>query len=508
MADTIVVSSMSTFGDARSRDVYHRNSYQTVQASDAGTAVTVDNIMYGVTAATGSTHGANSQFQLAKLSAVEKAADGYESALQINLNTGTGALATQTVATLASKAVDFVSDTLSANFGNSHTVSFNGTAYARDGSTAATTQTFGTGGTAVALKATTDRLYVEASDLDTKGALTVGGDVVNWVQKNAAPTSGKASYKLSAANTQYRYTHVDGANMSTGQMQFNLDPKNIDGDAMKGAGSGYQFNSFDSTSAVEEVLKIGAGAAAGQQLVQLSGLVGIGQAPVAGQKLSVTGDSTFTGSATISQNLNVLGDLNVTGTVTSVNSTSILVSDLTIELGSNTSGATTKSFLSGGGMLLGQTAGQVSLVYASGTDAWTSNINMDTAASKSYFVNGGVDYSSAKGVTLNETGLMFGATTSSLSLGNAVTMTKDLLAFTSGDAAITLGSGSTLTRIDKYGISTGSDSAAVYFGSKKQWKIVMEAGQTADQFLSMQYCSDGTVTNPAPVYVTKFCVSV
>lgn len=481
------------------QDLYNRNQVHSIAAASAATPVSVGSSYYGITAATGSTHTASTQFQLASLNAVENTADGFDSSLQLTLNSGATASVDTLVANLSVVNSQFNSTNLTANFGSSFTSVLN-KGVARDGSSAATVQTFSTGASGVAssIAASGDgKLYLKSTITQVAGELSLIGDQINWTQ-----SGGTAGYKKSTAGSKYTYAHNAGTvGTSTGVSSWSLDPLNVDGLAM--ASSAYSFSSFNSAGAAEEVLRINAGAAAGQQTVAFTNsIMGIGQQPVSGQALSVTGNSKFTGSATVTADLAVLGNLNVTGTVTTVNSTSINVGDKDILLAN---AATSSADFNGGGLLLGPSgAYQVSYIYNDTLKSFDSSINQNVVSGKSYFAASGANTTLQTGMSLSEAGLAFGSDAAAFALGTKITMTKDLLAFADQNAAITIGSGATQMTLNQYGISTNSDSAAIYFGALREWKIIMQTISSV-QYLSFQYVADGTVASPA--YVTKFSIS-
>lgn len=496
-----VMRPLTTFGDARSRDVYHRHSYQVSAASSAATPVTVDHNFYGLTAATGSSHGAESQFELVKMSAVEAAADGFAGRLDITVNDGTDATAAVKVAELSADNAKFVAKTLSADFGSSYSTALT-KGVGQDGTTAAAVQTFNTGasGTAVQLAATSDRLYVKAADTDVSGKMTLQGDQLSWYQKG-----GTAGVKVSAANEKYVYTHNAGtAGTSTGVRQFNLDGFNVDNLAM--ASGAFAFNGFNDTGAAEPLLNMGSGKAAGTQDVQFSNsFIGVNQAPSATERLAVTGDVKVTGSQSVTGDLNAQnivcrGDFTVDGVTTTVNSVEVTIQDKNIVLAE---GTTTASLLDGAGLTIGSGqlgVGQFTFNYADALAAWQSSISLDLVTGKSYTLDSGANTSTDSGATLSASGLYFGADTTQIQLGTAVDLKSDELRFASDDAKIYFG---TAAVIDKTGLSGSSDDFAAYFGSLRQWQIKRQV-IGSDDFLTMSWCADGTVASP--VYDTKFSI--
>ena len=94
--------------------------------------------------------------------------------------------------------------------------------------------------------------------------------------------------------------------------------------------------------------------------------------------LAVTGGS-------LSGNLVVGGNLTVNGVTTTINSTTVSVDDLTLELGSVAS--PDDSTANGGGVVL-KGAGDKSLLWYSATGAWTSSEHFNLASGKGYYING------------------------------------------------------------------------------------------------------------------------
>ena len=94
--------------------------------------------------------------------------------------------------------------------------------------------------------------------------------------------------------------------------------------------------------------------------------------------LSVSGGS-------LSGNLTVGGNLVVNGVTTTINSTTVSVDDLTLELGAVTNPDDTTA--NGGGVVL-KGASDKSLLWYSATGAWTSSEHFNLATGKSYSING------------------------------------------------------------------------------------------------------------------------
>jgi hypothetical protein len=458
------VLSMANFGDSRTRDVYHRNSYASAKAASNAAAVSIDSTFYGITADDSTNAlGAAAQYELVKMQAVESSADSTAARLDISINgSASSATAGVKVAELSATNAKFVAQTLSGDFGSSYTAAFT-KGLAQDGTTAAVTQTFSTGasGTAVALAASSDRLFIQSANTDLSGEMTLQGDRLNWAKSNAGVA------KKAAANVEYVYAHNAGTvGTSTGDMNFNLDPLNFSDLQM--ASGAFQFNSFNAAGASETVLAMGAGAAAGAQTVQFSNSsVGIGIAPTNGFKLDVVGNSRVDG------NITVTGDLLVSGTTTTIDTATVQVEDANISMAYN---VTDPAIFNGGGITVGSGASAATLDYNNTLVAWDANIGINIPTAKAITVAGGYDTTTDLGVTLSESGLYFGKDT----------------------AEIVLGTGAVL---NASGFTSLSDATAVTFGANKEWAIVIEE-VSGVKYLSFKYSTDSGATRS-----TKFSIS-
>ena len=92
----------------------------------------------------------------------------------------------------------------------------------------------------------------------------------------------------------------------------------------------------------------------------------------------------FTGTAT-GVNLTLSGDLTVNGTTTTVNSSTMTVTDKNIELAK---GAGNDTAADGGGITLDSTDGDKTWNWVNSTDSWTSSENIEAASGKQYRING------------------------------------------------------------------------------------------------------------------------
>jgi len=92
----------------------------------------------------------------------------------------------------------------------------------------------------------------------------------------------------------------------------------------------------------------------------------------------------FTGTAT-GVNLTLSGNLTVNGTTTTVNSSTMTVTDKNIELAK---GAGSDTAADGGGITLDSTDGDKTWNWVNSTDSWTSSEHIEVASGKQYRVNG------------------------------------------------------------------------------------------------------------------------
>lgn len=135
-----------------------------------------------------------------------------------------------------------------------------------------------------------------------------------------------------------------------------------------------------SASAEISVSKLGNGTA--RQLLQTSAN---GNDVEFTSNIDVPGTLDVTGDATFDQAVTITGNLTVNGTTTTIDSTTLVVEDKNIELG--TVGTPTDSTADGGGLTLkGSTDKTINWVDA--TDAWTLSEHVNIADTKEYRMNG------------------------------------------------------------------------------------------------------------------------
>lgn len=93
----------------------------------------------------------------------------------------------------------------------------------------------------------------------------------------------------------------------------------------------------------------------------------------------------FTGNGSISGNFSIGGNLTITGSIDVLSSTTALIKDKKVILGSGD--VTTDAGADGGGIQLSGTTAKT-LVWIDGTDSWTSSENIDLATTKNYKIAG------------------------------------------------------------------------------------------------------------------------
>ena len=117
----------------------------------------------------------------------------------------------------------------------------------------------------------------------------------------------------------------------------------------------------------------------------MSGDYGFRGGVVSGSAGRFDSDLTVLGTGSVSGDLVVSGDLTINGSTTTINTSTISVDDINIELGATAS--PTNLTADGGGMTLKGTTDKT-LNWVSANTAWTSSENMDLASGKNYMING------------------------------------------------------------------------------------------------------------------------
>lgn len=101
--------------------------------------------------------------------------------------------------------------------------------------------------------------------------------------------------------------------------------------------------------------------------------------------LNLDGAADISGSLAVGANLTVAGDFIVNGTTTTVNSTTVQIDDLNLQLAD---GAAAASAVNGGGLTLATSGDDFTWAYNHASTAWKSSIDVDAASGKAYKING------------------------------------------------------------------------------------------------------------------------
>ena len=203
--------------------------------------------------------------------------------------------------------------------------------------------------------------------------------------------------------------------------------------------------------------------------LKVAGGVGVAKKLYVGTDLAVTGNTTLSTNLAVTGNATITGDLTVNGTTTTINSTTLTVDDINIELGSIAS-PTDVTAVGGGITLKGATDKTISWSAANG---WTSSEIFNIATGKTYKIAGtdvlssttlgsGVTGSSLTSVGTIATGVwqgtLIGATYGGTGVNNGVkTITLGGNLVTSGAFATTLtATGTTSVTLPTSGTLVGS----------------------------------------------------
>lgn len=168
---------------------------------------------------------------------------------------------------------------------------------------------------------------------------------------------------------------------------------------------------------------------------------------------------------TLSGNLTVGGDLTVNGTLTSINSTTVTVDDINIELGSTAS--PTDATSNGGGITLKGTTDKT-ITWLNATAAWTLSEHVDLASGKVYRIGGTQVLSSTalgSGVTsssLTSVGTLSSGTWQAATIAVAYggTGATTLTGYVKGNGTSAMTASATIPSTDISGLGTMSTQAA------------------------------------------------
>ena len=189
------------------------------------------------------------------------------------------------------------------------------------------------------------------------------------------------------------------------------------------------------------------------------------RALVAGDIPDITASYLSTAGGSVSGNLTVGGDLTVNGTLTSINSTTVTVDDISIELGSTASPSDASA--NGGGIVLKGTTDKT-ISWLNTTSAWTFSEHVDLASGKVFRIGGSQVLSSSalgSGVTSSSltsvgtlTGGTWNATTIAVAYGG--TGATSLTGYVKGNGTSAFTANSTIPNTDITGLGTMSTQNA------------------------------------------------
>ena len=101
--------------------------------------------------------------------------------------------------------------------------------------------------------------------------------------------------------------------------------------------------------------------------------------------LNLDGAADISGALAVGADLTVAGDFIVNGTTTTVNSSTVQIDDLNLQLAD---GAAAASAVNGGGLTLATSGDDFTWAYNHASTAWKSSIDVDAASGKAYKING------------------------------------------------------------------------------------------------------------------------
>jgi len=229
------------------------------------------------------------------------------------------------------------------------------------------------------------------------------------------------------------------ANDQTGsELRFVMD-KGAAGAAgdVAGAITFYSDDAGETNQAFGKIQTKTTAATAGSETGEIGFSVATSTSGALAEVLVITG-----GVAAATSTVDVKGHLIVRGTTTTVNSTTIDVADININLGN---GIGDDAAVNGGGITLESSDTNKTFNWVDSTDAWTSNQHMDLASGKSYFVNtNNVLSQTTLGGTVLASSLTSVGTLGSLTVdniaidGTTIGHTGDTDIMTLGSASLTL----------------------------------------------------------------------
>jgi hypothetical protein len=225
----------------------------------------------------------------------------------------------------------------------------------------------------------------DGKTLTASNTLTFTGTDSSSVAFGTGGTVVYTSNKLSvhASTSSSELAGVISDETGTGVLVFGTAPTfttSIDGGATFAAfGSSTALTlGYSGTSASTTNISTGAVASATTKTIN------IGTGGASGSTTNVNLGSASGGTVTVNNNLTVTGNLQVDGTVTTVNSTTVTVDDINIELGSVAS--PTDSTANGGGITL-KGATDKTIIWDQSNTNWTSSENWNLATGKVFKIN-------------------------------------------------------------------------------------------------------------------------
>jgi hypothetical protein len=174
--------------------------------------------------------------------------------------------------------------------------------------------------------------------------------------------------------------------------------------------------------------------------LKVAGGVGVAKKLYVGTDLVVTGNTTLSTNLSVTGNATITGDLTINGTTTTVNSTTLTVDDINIELGSTAS--PTDVTAAGGGITL---KGTTDKTISWSSIGWTSSEDFNLVTGKVFEING--------------TSVLSATTLGSGVTGSSLTSTGTI---TSGTWSGSFGavSGANLTTLNASNLSSGTVATA------------------------------------------------
>ena len=165
---------------------------------------------------------------------------------------------------------------------------------------------------------------------------------------------------------------------------------------------------------------------------------------------------------TIANDLTVNGDLIVNGTTTTVNSTTVQIDDLNLQLAD---GSALIAAVDGGGITVAYNGGSLTWQYNHASTAWKSNIDADLAATKVYKIDG-TEVLSASGAAKVQAAVAGAGLTETSGVLDVVNATNGGLSVGANSVSLDLNDLATAT------VDVSADSIAIYddsaSGTKKQ----------------------------------------